>query len=167
MLDFGRVLKQTRLQRQLTQMEVARRSYISLATIQNIEAGRGNPSWDTLLTLFKILGLKIQLQPVSLDWPLLIALGCPLMAHTTSGPSPAPDKEKMINTLQFIDFSQHNSEMASREKQAVLSWLWALHDHYFSIWKFVHPKTKKWFLSHSSLLSIKLRRLALTQLDYL
>lgn len=167
MLDFGRVLKQTRLQRKLTQMEVARRSYISLATIQNLEAGRGNPSWDTLLTLFKILGLKIQLQPISLDWPLLIALGCPLLADKTSDELPSPERERLINTVQFIDFSQHDSEMEIREKQAVLSWLWALHDHYFSLWKFVHPKTQKWFLNNSSLYSIKLRRLALTQLDYL
>lgn len=165
MWDLGRALKETRLQRQLTQMEVARRSHLSLATIQNLEAGRGNPSWDTLVNLFQILGLKIELQKLALDWPLLIALGCPLL--NDSRPAPLPDRERLMATLQFIDFSQHEAEMESREKQAVLSWLWALHDHYFSLWKFVHPQTQKWFLKQKAQASIKLRRLALTQLDYL
>ncbi|MFN7905071.1 MAG: helix-turn-helix domain-containing protein [Pseudobdellovibrionaceae bacterium] len=62
----------------LTQMKLAVDSGVSLATIQNIEAGKANPSLSVLKSLFEVLQHDIVIQPQPIDWEELIRFGLPL-----------------------------------------------------------------------------------------
>ncbi|MBY0384465.1 helix-turn-helix domain-containing protein [bacterium] len=168
MLNIGQTLKRNRLLLGISQLEVARRSHISLATIQNIEADKGNPSWETLSVLLQVLGLKIQIQTLLPNWSKLIALGCPLYDEKDSASFPQqPNAELLIETLQNTNFKNFENQMTDRDTQSLISWFSALHDHYPSLWRQASPETKNWFLKNRSLISIKLRRLALRKMDYL
>jgi transcriptional regulator with XRE-family HTH domain len=62
----------------LTQMKLAVDSGVSLPTIQNIEAGKANPSLSVLKSLFEVLQHDIVIQPQPIDWEELIRFGLPL-----------------------------------------------------------------------------------------
>ncbi len=74
----GTLIRETRRSIGLSQTELAVASGLSLATIQNIEAGRANPSISTLRSAIEPLGLKVTVEPAESDWDALIALGLPL-----------------------------------------------------------------------------------------
>jgi transcriptional regulator with XRE-family HTH domain len=160
-MNISRILRQARLQKKLSQMEVARRSHISLATIQNIEAGRANPEWDTLSALLKALSLKIEVQSQPLDWLLLASLGCPLLMNSTHPTE--PNRSDLVEFLATTDISLHKTQMDDRQTLALANWLWALRDHYPSLWEQTHRVTRKW-LETLQPANIKLRRLALSRL---
>jgi transcriptional regulator with XRE-family HTH domain len=160
-MDIGQKLRQARKQKSLSQMEIARRSRVSLATIQNIETGRANPAWSTLAALFDVLSLKVEVQQKTIDWPLLAALGCPLMIEDVDA---TPDPARLAETLASLDMPKQDAHLDDRERLAITAWLWALHDHYPSLWKQIKPVTRKWFESAAAPKSIKLRRLALSRL---
>ena len=44
----------------ISQNDLAEMSGVSLATIKNIERGKGNPSFETVEKLLTVLGLEIQ-----------------------------------------------------------------------------------------------------------
>ena len=44
----------------ISQTDLAEMSGVSLATIKNIERGKGNPSFETVEKLLTVLGLEIQ-----------------------------------------------------------------------------------------------------------
>lgn len=54
-----RVIKQRRLVLGITQQDLADFSGIGLRTIRQIEAGKGNPSMETLSKILDVLGLDI------------------------------------------------------------------------------------------------------------
>src|SRR5437868_5975395 len=61
-----------------SQVELAALSGVSLPTLQNIEAGKGNPSLDTINLLFKSLELRLTHTVEPADWDLLAACGLAL-----------------------------------------------------------------------------------------
>src|SRR5271154_1495301 len=73
------LLKEMRSRLGITQMELAKRSHVSLPTIQNIEANDANPSLETLLALTESLGLEINLSVKKANWDVLAAYGVPLI----------------------------------------------------------------------------------------
>lgn len=160
-MNISKILRLARQQKKMTQMEVARRSQISLATIQNIEADRANPEWDTLSALFKTLQLKIEFHNSPLDWSKLATLGCPILVDTKNH---SANVTELKETLISLDLSQHSEEFEERQLQALVAWLSALRDHYPSLWKLAPSATKKWLTETTTPLSIKLRRSALSQL---
>jgi transcriptional regulator with XRE-family HTH domain len=150
----------------LSQNELARQANLSLATIQNIESGRNtNPSLDVLVRLTDILGLQVSVSAVKPDWQLLAAHGVPLLNI---------DKKLKIEYWQPKEFVKQlkfalHSDLGIREKKAILSFAWALFDHY--------PQYAKnngfeflfsYLASYKNILTddcIKLRRIALTNMQ--
>ncbi len=66
----------------ITQTELSRQAGVSLASVQNIEAGRANPSLDTLQRVLAPLGQRIELVAGPADWDALCRLGLPLTARS-------------------------------------------------------------------------------------
>ncbi len=53
------VIKKRRKDLGISQLDLAEMSGISLATVKNIERGKGNPSYDTILRIMEVLGIEI------------------------------------------------------------------------------------------------------------
>lgn len=159
---LGKTVSQVRRRRGLTQIELAQRAGVGLATIQNIESERANPSLETLLAIFKVLRIQIQLdaEASSIDWPTLSALGCPIMNDRASNQSPS------VNRLLEEIGTLNPEEFKPREAKAVAAWLAAIRDHYPSVWRRIPYGIRAW--SQNQDFSHKLRRTALERLaDYL
>ena len=78
-------LKNARIQLGLTQVELAMLSDVSLPTIQNLDAGKGNPSWTTIQALADRVGFEVKIEPKRANWDELARCGAPLKAVTTQG----------------------------------------------------------------------------------
>ena len=76
--DTSSWIRRTRKDLGLTQAVLSAEAGVSLATLQNLEAGTANPSLATLRRLFNVLGLGLTVRPESADWDVLAALGLPL-----------------------------------------------------------------------------------------
>lgn len=59
-MDLKDVIKQRRKKLGITQMDLAEISEISIATIKDIERGKGNPSLSTVKKILDILGMEIE-----------------------------------------------------------------------------------------------------------
>ncbi|MGN0067728.1 MAG: helix-turn-helix transcriptional regulator [Bacteroides sp.] len=58
-MELNEVMKQRREELMLSQQDLAEMSGVSLATVKDIERGKGNPSLLTIHKLLDILGLEI------------------------------------------------------------------------------------------------------------
>jgi transcriptional regulator with XRE-family HTH domain len=74
---IGSIIKQARTASGLTQSELAGLAAISLATIQNIEAQKANPSFTTLEKLLFHLGLKFSIEPQRPNWDYISKVALP------------------------------------------------------------------------------------------
>lgn len=61
-MDIAKDIKERRSQLGISQQDLAEISEVSLATIKDIERGKGNPSLNTLEKIADVLGMKIVLQ---------------------------------------------------------------------------------------------------------
>ncbi|MDF9828813.1 transcriptional regulator with XRE-family HTH domain [Parabacteroides sp. PF5-6] len=61
-MDIFETLKQRRLLLDITQQDLADFSGIGLRTIRQLEAGKGNPSVETLSRLLDVLGMEIDIR---------------------------------------------------------------------------------------------------------
>jgi transcriptional regulator with XRE-family HTH domain len=150
-------LKQARQSARLSQGQLAAISGVSLATIQNIEAGRANPAWVTLSALLKSLHLQVTFQSDLIED--LVTFGCPMMAV---GPrTTIPSRQRLIETLRSLKMKHLRG--CKRETGAIHAWLCAIRDHYPSMWSEASPEIKKWTSLHGPP-RLKQRRLALAKL---
>lgn len=58
--DLMEIMKQRRKTLAITQQDLAEMSQVGLATIKDIERGKGNPSLNTVKKILDILGLEIE-----------------------------------------------------------------------------------------------------------
>lgn len=58
-MNLSEVIKTRRLKLNLTQVDLAEMSGVSLATVKDIERGKGNPSIRTVERLLDVLGLEL------------------------------------------------------------------------------------------------------------
>ena len=58
-LEISVIIRKKRDQMGITQQDLADRSGIHLRSINNIEAGKANPSLDTLLKIAEVLKLEV------------------------------------------------------------------------------------------------------------
>jgi len=119
-------LREGRRKAGLTQAELSRLADVSLATVQNVEAGRANPSWQVLSGLLAPVGLALECRRLAPDWDLLCVLGLPLSPQRVvnarpSGPLllaqlrlaalelegdvPDPDRARKVEAVQALLFS--------------------------------------------------------------
>lgn len=61
-MNISQIIKDRRLQLELTQQDLADYTELSLRIIKSIEAGKGNPIFSTLSKIAEILGLEIIMQ---------------------------------------------------------------------------------------------------------
>lgn len=61
-MDIAKDIKERRSQLGISQLDLAEISEVSLATIKDIERGKGNPSLTTLEKIADVLGMEVMLQ---------------------------------------------------------------------------------------------------------
>lgn len=61
-MELRKALKERRATLGITQTDLAELAQVSLATVKDIERGKGNPSLDTILKLIRVLGLEMSFQ---------------------------------------------------------------------------------------------------------
>lgn len=60
-MNIGEILKSRRSLLQISQQDLAEMAEVSLATVKDIERGKGNPSLKTIEKLCEVLGLEFSL----------------------------------------------------------------------------------------------------------
>ncbi len=162
--SIGKIIKEARVRAGWTQQNLAQEACISIATLQNIEADRANPAWDTLNSIFAALNLEVKINFNRNELEPFIPLGLPLLSQTARNLKPishADFERIMKNGVDHLNSIRENS----REEKALASFLWAIQDHFPSLWKKLDQRYKSWLRPKSdSARSIKLRRIALSHL---
>lgn len=158
MSTLNRVIKQARLAKRISQAELAVKAGVGVATLQNIEAGRGNPSYSTILALLKVLSVEIEFKQQNPNKAVdLSVLGCPLLSRGI--PEIGPSRQDVIQEMRALDPSLLRP---GREKTAVAAWLSAIQSHFPSVWEEAPMSTRAWLQNQQ--ISPKLRRIALAKL---
>lgn len=141
-------IREERTRLGLTQSELAQRAGVSLPTIQNMEAGRANPSLATLNAVLDGLGLRLEIGARPVDWDRLAACGAPLMVreqtaeleptHASDDLSAPPDAEMLLANLRDACRALHGHPAGpgdQRRREAVHALLLALKLHFPSFFK--------------------------------
>ena len=66
-MDFRDILKKRRMLLNFSQVDLAEKAEVSLATVKNIERGKGNPSLHTIMKLLAVLGMEIEYKIKNLE----------------------------------------------------------------------------------------------------
>jgi y4mF family transcriptional regulator len=61
-MELKDVMKQRREKLSITQQDLAEMAQVGIATVKDIERGKGNPSLSTIKKILEILGLEISYQ---------------------------------------------------------------------------------------------------------
>lgn len=59
-MDFRDILKKRRTILNISQLDLAEKAEVSLATVKDIERGKGNPSLQTVGKILAVLGMEIE-----------------------------------------------------------------------------------------------------------
>ncbi|TPE43461.1 helix-turn-helix transcriptional regulator [Pontibacter mangrovi] len=65
--ELCQIIKERRSMLRLTQEDLAALAGVGLRTLKALEAGKGNPSLDTLQKLADVLGLEVRLEVKRID----------------------------------------------------------------------------------------------------
>jgi transcriptional regulator with XRE-family HTH domain len=123
-------IRETRAKLGLSQGKLSALSGVSLPTIQNIEAGKGNPSFETLESLCKSLCLSLAFEERQPDLELLIAAGLPLSSEKVplkTLPSAEQIQAELCAVCLMLTKHPENQE---RLKEAVLAFLACIRFHF-------------------------------------
>lgn len=113
-----------------SQVKLAGLSGVSLPTIQNIEAGKANPSLEILERLAKPLGLLIRIEPRPANWDLLAACGIPLTAKKISHFQPTPPLFSAELKAACLELLKEEGDDFLRKEKAIQVTLWTLATRY-------------------------------------
>lgn len=61
-MNIALIIKNRRIQLGLSQQDLAEFAEVGIATVKDIERGKGNPSLHTLQKLLKVLGLDMSIE---------------------------------------------------------------------------------------------------------
>ena len=158
-------LKSQRKRLGLSQLELAQRCGVGLATIQNIESNKANPELKTVLKLLDSLQLKLEIVGVPSHWEDLVDYGVPLLG-TLKNKSIVPDRSSLVHQLQNLKVSELKKIKEDRAITALASFFSAIFDHYPSVYHLM-PTELQVFLKMNFLnrATPKLRRIALSQIS--
>ena len=157
-------IRKARQEQNLSQQRLAARAGVSLATVQNLESGEGNPELSTIQSILEALALEISLKPKPVDIETLAQLGAPLLSSGAVSSSLKLHPLFLINELLHISAWLPTLDLQSREANALAAYLSAIDDHYGSVWDQLSPVVKSWFKKYPNEISPKLRRLSLQRL---
>lgn len=59
-MDIEKVVKAQRKKLHISQKDLAEMADVSIATVKQIEAGRGNPSLSTVESIMEVLGMEVR-----------------------------------------------------------------------------------------------------------
>lgn len=122
-------LKNFRLSYQLSQVKLAHESGVSLPTIQNIEAGKANPTVEVLEKLLAVFGLRFQILVQPFDAGRAAAFGVPLLVENASEAAVINKGTLKIETRKWLR-QILDKGLNEREEVAVVAFLKGLKDHY-------------------------------------
>jgi transcriptional regulator with XRE-family HTH domain len=130
MIALGALVRETREAIGMSQTDLAVEGGVSLATVQNIEAGRANPSLSTINNVLEPLALTLSAEPGGADWNALAAMGLPLSGSTAVGPRSARSLRRHIQCAA-LELSR-NAVLPDRERkvECLGAMLLAIHRHY-------------------------------------
>lgn len=58
-MELNEVMKKRRKELEISQLDLAEMAEVSLATVKDIELGKGNPSLNTVKRILMVLGMEI------------------------------------------------------------------------------------------------------------
>ncbi|OGQ37143.1 MAG: hypothetical protein A3F16_01695 [Deltaproteobacteria bacterium RIFCSPHIGHO2_12_FULL_43_9] len=124
--DIAATIKNTRKSLGLSQIGLSKVSGVSLPTIQNMEAAKGNPTIGILESLLAPLGLKIQVQYGEIDWDLFVRFGLPMTSQKNVNTTLSP--EMLINILRkyCAILNENRDEIEQRKLEALQALLLAI-----------------------------------------
>ncbi|HHE39316.1 MAG TPA: transcriptional regulator [Candidatus Cloacimonetes bacterium] len=61
--ELGKIIKKRRKNLNIDQKSISEISGIAHHTLSDIESGKGNPTFQTLIKILDILGLELQIKP--------------------------------------------------------------------------------------------------------
>ena len=127
-------LKKIRLNHQLSQVKLAHESGVSLPTIQNIEAGKANPTIEVIEKLLHVFGLQYQVLTPEFDPERAAAFGVPLLSHDSHHQMLVNKNTLKIEARKWLH-SLMEQKLSERDKLAVIAFLKAIKDHYPSFYE--------------------------------
>jgi transcriptional regulator with XRE-family HTH domain len=154
-------IKDERIKLGITQASLASQAKISLPALQQLEAGTSNPSLETLARVGRVLGLELQLKPLSCDWDRLCALGVPLTSEVRARFTPS--EESLAREVRLA----LREPLQERQSDALAGLLLALYEHFPSVFKrnFGKSSLAKRLIQNPSGRVIKLKRLAVARVS--
>lgn len=162
MINIGKSIKTQRTAKNWSQAHLAHESRCSLATIQNIEAGRANPEIETLARVLSSLGQKLSIISKSLDFTFWPSLGLPMLDKENI--LVTPSKELLLQQLKIIEPQLHLLK-DERLCTALASFLSALKGHFPTSYSQTGISIKEWLEKHeNTFCRPKLRRLSIERL---
>lgn len=128
-MNIAMLLKHRRLEMGLSQVALAAESGVSLPSIQLIEAGRGNPSWETLEKLFHVVELSVRIDPIPFSIEEGVKLGLPLSSDTVAF-SNTSDAQDLVSYLRKAALYLKSTRIELRLGEAIRALILALLTHY-------------------------------------
>ena len=136
MVAFSQQLLELRRAAELTQVELSVKAGVSLATIQGIERGTGNPSLRTLNKILDALDHDFELKPQPADWDLLARGGVPLSVGAGYKKRSFPSIAAIYNELKKACLElKWSSEEDERKLLAIEVYLWTANRDYGESYK--------------------------------
>jgi transcriptional regulator with XRE-family HTH domain len=152
----------------LSQTELAALSKVSLPTIQNIEAGKANPSLSVVKSLSDALGLEVKVKLSEPDWDLLVNCGLPLISEKKRAQG-APNADMLAQLIRkACVFTLQAGQIDRRKKEALQALLLAIQTHYPTYFKLSFRKcsaVQDVFPKKITGRIIKLKRIALSHIS--
>lgn len=174
-MDIKQVLKKQRQGLGISQSHLAQLSGLSLASIQNMEAGKSNLSISNLASLLEVLGFDLKLVRRQVEWEKLVCYGLPILPATSLEGAGVPEIECLEKLLvgacaEFIQQEKPESRKSLREREALQAMILALRDHFP---KFFNERLKAYkviqqLIPRTEEISgklVKLRRIAVSYLS--
>jgi len=133
-MNLSQRMRMARLELGLTQIKLSSTSGISLPTIQNIEAGKANPSLSVLEALFPTLGLSLDVNPIPANWDLLSEICAPILLQKKSKGS--LDAIALVRELKrAVGESRRSGEDENRKVEVTSALLWAIKGQFPTFFK--------------------------------
>lgn len=171
-MDLKSLCKTYRYQMQISQVDFSHLTGVSLPCLQQIEAGKGNPTLKTVRKILKVMGLDIHLNLSPYNWERLISLGLPLSLNKKEQLSiKKPSASLLCSEVHRASLSllfDPQQEGAERKKEALQALILAIQTHYPSLYKRIYKKgiPKDFFSYNNPGKVIKLKRIALRRLSF-
>ena len=154
----------------MTQAGLAARAGVSLATVQNLEAGRANPAFETVGRILACLAMRLEPAQVAPDWTALTTHGLP-MAGQRHGNALRSSSSLRLLLEGALLASRDEANSDPRQSEALQALMLALAHGYpslYAAWFSRSALANAWVPNCPSGRVIKLRRIALSVLgEYL